>query len=146
MEQSAIAPDSIIEKFVQHAWRKLSEKHRQAVRDAVQVEAHRTLSIACSGSGMAEVTHAVLMEMLKVDSKLVFTCEKQGWKQRHLIDCVHDQLGPNSCSCFFKDLSDLACGKAHCLIHDRDCEIKVNSFLFAIGYSCKTLSKKQRFA
>ena len=141
LKESAIAPGSIIEKFVQHAWEKLSAKQRQTLCDAVQVEARRTLSSACSGSGMAEVAHAVLMEMLGVDSKLVFSCEKESWKQRHLQECVHDKLDPNSIGCLFSDLSDLASGKGHCIIHSEDCEIKANSFLFTIGYSCKTLSK-----
>ena len=112
----------------------------------VDVDAHRVVSTACSGSGMGEIVFHAVMQFLGQDAKLSYSCENVPFKQRFLQHVVHPAIDKCGRACLFKDLNQLSDGSAGCMIHgstapgSTKCIIQHHGPLTIIGYSCKTLS------
>ena len=84
---------------------------------------HRGLvmSTACTGSGMAEVVHAVLHNMTGASSECAFACEKVKFKREFVLSIVSPLLSKHGC--MFEDMTTLPSGVSTCAAHRQACKV-----------------------
>ena len=133
-------------KYLKHILSKCTKKMLAAFNS--RTRRPKRLATACSGSGMAELAHQIIMEHAKQPALLDFSCENDKAKQRYLSAVVHPHFDPgttNTSPCCFDTINELGSGVAKCCTHRRSCEVPRCSDVFAAGFSCKdfsTLSNK----
>ena len=128
-----------LQDYIDAALRKLSPEQVERIRSLPKEAA--TLGSACSGAGTAEIVHDAVLSRLGVKGgQTLFSCERTGFKQKHLIDSIQPLVG-NRDAPVFSDICELHKGVAHCARHERKCLVSGRAFLSVIGYSCKNMSK-----
>ncbi len=139
LRNDTIYEESTLGQYIKKAWDILSDAERCAVVEATGRLGAESCCGLCSGSGMGEIVHHALFTLLGRTNQMSHSCENVGFKQKHLLENVHDKICDDS-SCLFVDLEALSSGIGQCLVHRRTCEVKSAPFFLLIGYSCKQLS------
>ena len=71
----------------------------------------------------------------------VAACEQMPWKAKSITEFVHRTLCGRSDVCVFKDVGEVASGRAGCYAHDT-CAVPIEQIAIVVaGFSCKDLSK-----
>ena len=71
----------------------------------------------------------------------VAACEQKPWKAKFITEFVHRTLCGRSDVCVFKDVGEVASGRAGCYAHDT-CAVPIEQIAIVVaGFSCKDLSK-----
>ena len=108
------------------------------------------VSSSCSGSELQMLVGKSVARVFggasqMCDYQTVFSCEKEGFKQRW-IKGVHEAMCELP-ACCFKDMADIHGSSAPCAVHDGQCEVlgcKDGVLIHWAGFSCKTLSPLAR--
>ena len=135
------------QRFLQHALEQCSPGMTKAIDRSTSRPVR--MSSACSGSGVAELAHMLLMRRLGKPAIVDFSCEVEKPKQEYLSKIIHPHVSSapskSTSPCCFDDISHLGRGAARCCIHQGACEVPFWSDFFVAGFSCKdfsTLSQK----
>ena len=128
------------EKIFEEMLAIMSEKRRRDLKNALTRKPW-SMSSACSGSGMAEVSWVFLHNTFAIPARVAFSCESVKWKQRFLTAVLHDKVSLVP-GCMFGDLCTLRTGTTSCAAHGKECDVPKHSDLFICGFSCKDLSTK----
>ena len=103
------------------------------------------VSSACSGTGVAELTHACVCDKANAALELDFSCEKVPYKRQFISNCLRYIVEDEGEHCIFNDLLELKNGIARCSQHgNSECPIPRHGDLFICGFSCKDLSSLSR--
>eukprot|EP00969_Alexandrium_andersonii_P100056 4413266-Alexandrium_andersonii.AAC.1 len=132
--------DSLLATSLKTYLNKLDTYH-QSLLDS-NIKAGVALCSACSGSGMAEVTHHELHSIVSNrPGKVSFACEKVGFKRKFLQDIVFNGAAEQ---CLFPNLEMLSQRKVQCCVHQQACRLPMFNDVFACGFSCKDFSRLSR--
>ena len=71
---------------------------------------------------------------------MLHSCEKETFKQKHLMESVHPLVG-NKDANVFENFCELHKGVAQCALRKQKCLVSGRAFLSVFGYSCKNMSK-----
>ena len=129
---------TVMQEYLIWAWTKLSEQEQRMARSAV-MDSTSSLSTSCSGSGMTEVAHDMLIRSLGGTPYLSHSCEMIGFKREHLMQTVHTAVQAER-ACCFHEFGELSRGMARCAVHNQLCRVDFSAHLAVIGYSCKDMS------
>ena len=152
---------SLMWRYLKQAWAQLTKDQKRHVHHSITKTSHMcsrhpTVATFCSGSGMAELAHRCLTASLKASETLLFSCEKENWKAKHLQQSVHPRLSASrehlrlpassaaeSEPCLFSDMCEVVSGEGACVVHNKRCKLETEACptVLMVGYSCKTLSK-----
>ena len=153
--------DSFMWRYLKQAWAKLTDDQKRHVQHSITKSSHMcsrypTIASFCSGSGIAELAHRCLTASLQASETLLFSCEKENWKAKHLQQSVHPLLSTSgqrlrlpasraveSEPCLFSDMCEVVSGEGACVVHNKRCQLETEACptVLMVGYSCKTLSK-----
>lgn len=145
--QESTFKGSMMREFVEHAWARLTSEEKKNMKENLLTRVYGPpsgpgVATMCSGSGMAELAHRCLCEALGCDDSVLFSCEKEKWKNKFLQDLVFPVLShEEEHGCLFSDMVSLNKKQAHCHVHEKKCTLPPLVFLAMVGYSCKTLSR-----
>lgn len=133
---------SFCQQFLQHC---LARCARPALRKLSSELKARSLNLSsgCSGSGMAEAAHFLLMGALGAEAPASFACEKVKGKQAFIANVV--QRATRSSHCIFDEMADLPSGVGICYVHTpssrQPCTVGMDCDVFVCGFSCKDFSR-----
>ena len=100
-----------------------------------------SLASACTGSGMPEAVHSCVHRLFGKPARVLYACEKMGWKREFYKHTVVPHLHEKS-GCIFEDICDLPNGVGKCDSHGQSCFVPdVAPNFFVCGFSCKDFSK-----
>ena len=129
--------DNILQASLKHFLSKLPTALKESFWHAAGKQ--WVLASACTGTGMAELAHHVIMEFRGVPSTIELCSEKVKFKQAFIANVVQKSLGEESC--IFEEMGDLPSGQGACATHGSLCAVPRGANMFICGFSCKDLSR-----